>query len=154
MTSGSEFLIGPTSDYETWRTGLRSVGVFSSQDLESKVFEGSIRGSRLRGLLRSKLHLQAAASVENIPLSIWLHASCSLRSTYFRQCVDARHLQAERDRMKNALQRSLGPRPRPAHRSRPYSCPCRQTLEVYRREPTSITRIRSTSRRPSVRVAS
>lgn len=47
MTSGSECLIGPTSDYETWRTGLRSVGVFSSQDFESRVFKASIRGLRL-----------------------------------------------------------------------------------------------------------
>jgi AraC family transcriptional activator of tynA and feaB len=53
MTSRSEFLIGPTSDYETWRTGFRSVGVFSSQDLESKVFKASILGLRLWGLLRS-----------------------------------------------------------------------------------------------------
>jgi AraC-like DNA-binding protein len=51
MTSGSEFLIGPTSDYETWLTGIRSVGVFSSQGVESKVFKGSVRSSCMWGII-------------------------------------------------------------------------------------------------------
>jgi AraC family transcriptional regulator, positive regulator of tynA and feaB len=51
MTSGSEFLIGPTSDYETWLTGIRSVGVFSFQGVESKVFKGSVRGSCMWGII-------------------------------------------------------------------------------------------------------
>jgi AraC-like DNA-binding protein len=50
MNSGSEFLIGPTSDYETWRTGIRSVGVFSSQGVESGVFKGSVRSSSMWGI--------------------------------------------------------------------------------------------------------
>ena len=51
MTSGSEFLIGPTSDYETWRTGIRSIGVFPSPEVESKVFKGSVRGSSMWGII-------------------------------------------------------------------------------------------------------
>src|SRR5215475_7101615 len=51
MISASEFLIGPTSDYETWRTGIRSVGVFSSQSVESEVFKGSVRGSCIWGIV-------------------------------------------------------------------------------------------------------
>jgi AraC family transcriptional activator of tynA and feaB len=51
MTGGSEFLIGPTSDYETWLTGIRSVGVSSSQGVGSNIFEGSVRGSRIWGII-------------------------------------------------------------------------------------------------------
>jgi AraC family transcriptional activator of tynA and feaB len=51
MISGSEFLIGPTSDYETWLTGIRSIGVSDSRGVESRVFNGSVRGSRLWGII-------------------------------------------------------------------------------------------------------
>ncbi|QIO34859.1 helix-turn-helix domain-containing protein [Bradyrhizobium sp. 1(2017)] len=50
MTSGSDFLIGPTSDREAWLTGIRSVGVLSSQGVESNAFRGSVRGSCLWGI--------------------------------------------------------------------------------------------------------
>ena len=51
MPSRSEFLIGPTSDYETWLTGIRSIGVLSSQGVESNVFKGSVRGSCMWGII-------------------------------------------------------------------------------------------------------
>jgi AraC-like DNA-binding protein len=51
MISGSEFLIGPTSDYETWLTGIRSIGVSDARGAESGIFKGSVRGSRLWGII-------------------------------------------------------------------------------------------------------
>ncbi|MBR0691618.1 helix-turn-helix domain-containing protein [Bradyrhizobium lablabi] len=51
MTGCSDFLIGPTSDYETWRTGIRSVGVISSQSVEPAAFKGSVRGSCMWGIV-------------------------------------------------------------------------------------------------------
>ena len=51
MSGCSEFLIGPTSDYETWLTGIRSIGVFSSQGAKSKVFKDSVRGSCMWGII-------------------------------------------------------------------------------------------------------
>jgi len=50
MPSRSEFLIGPTSDYETWLTGIRSIGVFGSRGVDSRIFKGSVRGSCMWGM--------------------------------------------------------------------------------------------------------
>jgi AraC family transcriptional regulator, positive regulator of tynA and feaB len=47
MSSGSDFLVAPTSDHETWRASVHSLGYGS---FESDGFKGSMRGSRMWGI--------------------------------------------------------------------------------------------------------
>jgi AraC family transcriptional regulator, positive regulator of tynA and feaB len=90
MISGREFLIGPTSDYETWLTGIRSVGVISSQSIESNVFKGSVRGSCLWGITA----LETAFASRGVCRFERMHRDPRLDSRDFRRpSVSAWHVQ-------------------------------------------------------------